>query len=94
MSSRSFVSNDDSTSICAADAPLDIRYAFDMALKRSICVALGQRERSNKGAAGRIATIVAQSATYRISNAVRNISIARQASKYRVAKQHIDKIKE
>jgi hypothetical protein len=44
MSSLSFGSNDDSTSICAADASLDIRYAFDMALKRSICVALWQRE--------------------------------------------------
>ena len=44
MLSRSFVLNDDSTSICATSVSLDIRFAFDMALKCSICVAYMQRE--------------------------------------------------
>ena len=47
MSSPSCASHELSTSICTADALLDIRNAFDIALTRSICVAQRQRERSS-----------------------------------------------
>ena len=45
MSSPSCVSHDDSTSICAADASLDIRFAFDMALRARYALPVGQRKR-------------------------------------------------
>ena len=55
MSSPSCVSHEDSTSICAADASLDIRFAFDMALKRSICPAgRGEKAQSTLVAIGNI----------------------------------------
>ena len=88
MSSPSCVSHDDSTSICVADASLDIRFAFDMALRARYALPNGQRERSNKVRRNRLSL---SQATYRISSVARNISIAHNASKYRVAKQHIDK---
>lgn len=47
MSKASCASHELSTSICTADALLDIRNAFDIALTRSICVAQRQRERSS-----------------------------------------------
>ena len=72
MSSPSFVSNDDSTSICAADTSLDIRFAFDMALRARYALPNGQRERNNKGAA--LSTLVAEG----------NISNANEMSIYRV----------
>jgi len=56
-SSPSCVSHEDSTSICAADASLDIRFAFDMALRARYALPNGQRERNNKGAA--LSTLVA-----------------------------------
>ena len=84
MSSPSCVSHDDSTSICAADASLDMsatRYgakALDMP-----CGA--RRKRRNRHSLPK--------ATYRISSKARNISNGRNATIYRVAKQHIDKNK-
>ena len=45
MSSPSCVSHVDSTSICAADASLDIRFAFDMALRARYALPNRQRER-------------------------------------------------
>ena len=78
MSSRSCVSHDDSTSIYAADASLDIRFAFDMALRARYALPDGQRERSNRGAAQ--STLVAEG---NISNFERKIhSISREI--YRV----------
>ena len=47
MSSLSFGSNDDSTSICAADASLDIRYAFDIALCARYALPYGNASKSS-----------------------------------------------
>ena len=84
MSSPSFVSNDDSTSICAADASLDMsatRYgakALDMP-----CGA-----RSKKA----LSTLVANGNISNFEQSEKYIDCS-LASKYRVAKQHIDKKK-
>ena len=75
MSSPSCVSHVGSTSICAADAPLDMPPAAARYIPcgDSICFALRQNEIGEKRVS-RIAALVAEG----------DISIARNASKYRV----------
>ena len=78
MSSRSFVSNDDSTLICAADASLDMPPAAARYIPcgDSICFALRQNEIGGMRVS-RIAALVARSATYRLLATRANIEFER-----------------
>ena len=101
MSSPSCVSHDDSTSICAADASLDIRFAFDMALKRSICpVGRGEKAQSTLVAEGNISNFE-QSEKYiewsqrdHISSCVATYRHIEGIDIEFAIGEHIDKIKE
>jgi len=78
MSSLSFVSNDDSTSICAADVSLDMppvaaRY---IPCGNWICLPDG-KTRLGERRGSRIAALVAQSATYRLLATRANIEFER-----------------
>ena len=79
MSNQSFVSNDDSTSICAVNTSLDIRVAFDMVLRTRYALPKATREKVHLLGAS---TLVAKGnisnanevSIYRILSVARNIS--------------------